>query len=133
MIKLLGLFLAISLVAVACGGDDDNASAGTNGSAATQPPAATTSAPTTVAVTASNFSFDKPSISVPRNTQVTVNFTNSDANTPHDFGVSVPGTSRVGICTGPCTGSITFSSGAPGAFVFNCNVHPTMTGTFTVT
>lgn len=128
MTKLLGLFLAITLVAVACGGDDDN-----GGSTATQAPAATTAAPTTVAVTALNFAFDKPSISVPRNTQVTVNFTNSDANTPHDFGVSVPGTSRVAVCTGPCTGSITFDSGAAGTFAFNCQVHPTMTGTFTVT
>ena len=126
MTKLLGLFLAITLVAVACGGDDDTDS----NSTATQEPAAAT----TVAVTAVNFAFDKPSISVPRNTQVTVNFTNSDANAPHDFGVSIPGASRVAVCAGPCVGSVTFNSGAAaGSFVFNCNVHPTMTGTFAVT
>jgi plastocyanin len=63
---------------------------------------------------------------------VTVNFTNNDNAVPHDFGVSVPGVAHTSTCNGPCTASISFNSGAPGTFSFQCSIHADMVGVFTV-
>lgn len=106
--------------------------------AATQPPAPqpTTppapSGPVTIAVSARNLAFDRTSISVLRNATVTVNFTNNDALVAHDFGVSIPFVPHTATCNGPCQVSITFNSGPPGAYTFQCTIHPEMLGTFTV-
>ena len=112
---------------------------------ATQPPAAATqppapqptsppapSGPVTIAVSARNLAFDRASISVPRNATVTVNFTNNDALVAHDFGASIPFVPHTETCTGPCQASITFESGPPGAYTFQCSIHAEMVGTFTV-
>jgi len=97
---------------------------------ATTPPSP--SGPVTTAVSARNLAFDRTSISVPRNATVTVNFTNNDALVAHDFGVSIPFVPHTATCNGPCQASITFNSGPPGAYTFQCTIHPEMLGTFTV-
>jgi plastocyanin len=106
--------------------------------APTQPPAPQPTAPpvqsgpVTIAVSARNLAFDRASISVPRNSTVTVNFTNNDALVAHDFGVSIPFVPHTETCSGPCQASITFNSGPPGAYTFQCSIHADMVGTFTV-
>jgi len=106
--------------------------------AATQPPAPqptsppAPSGPVTIAVSAKNLAFDRTSITVPRNTSVTVNFTNNDALVAHDFGVSIPFVPHTETCAGPCQASISFNSGLPGAYTFQCSVHQEMVGTFIV-
>ena len=89
-------------------------------------------APVTLAVVATNLVFSRQSITVPANTQVTVNFTNNDTSVPHDFGVSLPGVAHTETCNGPCTRGITFNSGPPGTFTFQCSVHADMVGPFIV-
>jgi plastocyanin len=96
----------------------------------TPPPAP--SGPVTIAISAQNLAFDRASISVPRNATVTVNFTNKDVLVAHDFGVSIPFVPHTATCNGPCEASITFSSGPPGAYTFQCSTHQEMVGTFTV-
>jgi plastocyanin len=96
----------------------------------TSPPAA--SGPVTIAVSARNLAFDRASIAVPRNATVTVNFTNNDALVTHDFGVSIPFVPHTETCAGPCQASITFDSGPPGSYTFQCSIHADMVGIFTV-
>jgi hypothetical protein len=96
----------------------------------TAPPAP--SGPVTIAVSALNLAFDRTSISVPRNATVTVNFTNNDVLVTHDFGVSIPFVPHTETCAGPCQASITFNSGPPAAYTFQCSVHADMVGSFTV-
>ena len=86
----------------------------------------------TLAIVATNLVFSRQSISVPANTQVTVNFTNNDTSVPHDFGVSIPFVPHTNTCNGPCTGSITFNSGPAGTYTFQCSVHADMVGPFIV-
>jgi plastocyanin len=81
---------------------------------------------------ATNLVFDRQSITVAANAPVTVNFTNNDTGVPHDFGVSLPGVAHTEACNGPCTRTLTFNSGAPGSFTFQCSIHSDMVGTFTV-
>jgi len=96
------------------------------------PPAPSVGSPVTLAVAAMNLSFDRRSITVAANSQVTVNFTNNDAGVPHDFGVSLPGVAHTEGCPGPCTRTISFNSGPPGSFTFQCSIHADMVGDFTV-
>jgi plastocyanin len=70
---------------------------------------------------------------VTANSPVTVNFTNNDAGVPHDFGVSLPGVAHTLACNGPCMASLSFNSGPPGSFTFQCSIHSDMVGIFTVT
>jgi plastocyanin len=35
-------------------------------------------------------------------------------------------------CSGPCQASITFNSGPPGSYTFQCSIHADMVGMFTV-
>jgi len=86
----------------------------------------------TLNVVAQNVAFDRSSITVPANTNITVNFRNNDVSVPHDFGVSIPGVPHSATCNGPCTASITFNSGPPGTYTFQCSVHPSMVGGFIV-
>ena len=69
---------------------------------------------------------------MPANTRVTVNFSNNDTGVDHDFGVSVPFVPHTATCAGPCTASISFESGPPGVYTFQCSIHAEMVGTFTV-
>ena len=88
--------------------------------------------PVTLAVSAFNLSFDRETISVPANSRVTVNFSNNDTSVDHDFGVSIPFVPHTATCAGPCTASISFDSGPPGVYTFQCSIHAEMVGRFTV-
>jgi plastocyanin len=59
---------------------------------------------------------------------------NQDQGVPHDIAVRAPGAPASGICSGPCSVSISFTAPAPGNYQFYCPVHPTdMVGTLVVT
>jgi plastocyanin len=96
------------------------------------PPTAVPAGPVTLSITARNLAFDRTTIAVPANTSVTVNFSNEDTLVAHDFGVSIPFVPHTETCNGPCTARLTFNSGPPGSYTFQCSVHADMVGTFTV-
>jgi plastocyanin len=85
-----------------------------------------------LAVHAMNIAFDRSEIRVPAGRLVTVVFTNSDTGVPHDFGVSIPFVPHTETCSGPCERSITFESGAPASYTFQCSIHAEMVGAFVV-
>jgi Cupredoxin-like domain len=75
--------------------------------------------------------YDRTTIVVPRESTITVTFTNSDSE-PHDFGVSIPGLAHTEACRGPCSRSLTFNTGAPATYSFQCTIHAEMVGELTV-
>lgn len=101
-------------------------------------PTAVTSAPppqrpagsSTVVIVAELLAYDRTTITVPANTQVTITMQNNDPGIGHD--VQVIGRGGTDTCTGPCSRSVTLNSGPPARYVFLCSLHPTMRGTFIV-
>jgi hypothetical protein len=75
--------------------------------------------------------YDRTLLLVPRESTITVTFTNSDSE-PHDFGVSIPNVPHTEACRGPCSRSLTFNTGAPGNYSFQCTLHQGMVGVLTV-
>jgi plastocyanin len=140
---------ALLVVAVAAGyvvvsgatpnlGGDPRAqlTSGVPGATLTPPPLAPTSAAATpgpIVVNLGNIVnvYDRTLLLVPRESTVTVTFTNSDSE-PHDFGVSIPAVPHTEACRGPCTRSLTFNTGAPGNYSFQCTLHQGMVGVLTV-
>jgi hypothetical protein len=86
-----------------------------------------------VAVTLGNLGniYDRTYLIVPRESTIIVSFTNIDSE-PHDFGVSIPGVAHTEACRGPCTRQLTFNSGPPGTYTFQCTLHQGMVGELTV-
>jgi plastocyanin len=93
-------------------------------------------------ITAKNLLFDKRSMTVPANTQITVRFNNQDPGIIHNFAVYkskaataaplAPG-SKGNLITGVASENITFTTPGPGTYYFHCDVHPdTMNGSFIV-
>ncbi len=93
-----------------------------------------------VALVAQNISFQPTSFTLRAGAQVTIDFSNKDVQTQHNF-VLFPGKDATGkplftgqIITGPATAAYSFTAPGPGTYFFHCAVHPTqMTGTVTVT
>jgi len=81
-------------------------------------------------ISASLLQFNRATITVPANTQVTIRLQNNDAGVAHD--IQVPRKGAANQCTGPCSTSTSFNSGAPATYPFLCSIHPTMAGTLIV-
>lgn len=79
---------------------------------------------------ADTLTFNPRTVQVPSNTQVTLIMNNTDQLVAHDIQILDRGTT--GLCTGPCTGTMTFNSGPPGTYAMLCSIHPTMRGTLVV-
>ena len=70
---------------------------------------------------------------------VTIHFSNQDANIPHNVAVfngpdaNAPAILHGPVITGPATTDYSFTLPGPGTYYFHCDVHPTqMTGTITL-
>jgi plastocyanin len=123
----IALLAVLALVLVACG-DDDTTSDTTEAPTTTAAPA-TTEAPIAadaVALTISGFDFGDP-ITVPIGTEVTI--TNEDG-APHTW-TSNDGVWDSGSLSGGDSFSFTFNDA--GEYAFFCGIHPSMTGSITVT
>jgi hypothetical protein len=144
---LAGALLVVAVVAgyivvagaprdISTGDDPRRLGSGVPGATLTPPPLAPTSAAATpgpIVVNLGNMGnvYNRTLLLVPRESTVTVTFTNSDAE-PHDFGVSIPAVPHTEACRGPCTRSLTFNTGAPGNYSFQCTLHQGMVGVLTV-
>ena len=75
--------------------------------------------------------FEQTELAVAAGTQLTLAFDNRDTGIPHnwalyrDEGHSDPlAGANDNICTGPCSGQVTFGPLDPGTYFFRCDVHP---------
>jgi len=85
-----------------------------------------------LAVHATNFSFSPGTLTVTTGALVTIHFVNDDQSIPHNIAFDLAEPQSTTPCPGPCTADLTFDAPAPGEYVFNCSVHPYMTGTLRV-
>jgi plastocyanin len=125
-LAVLGAVLALGLVAAACSSDNGGSTA------TTTPPAATgatgggggTGGTT---LTMQNIAYDPTSLSVATGSTITLD--NKDSVT-HTF--TVDGQDVDVTVDGSTTGTATIDLAA-GSYDFHCKIHPSMTGTLTVT
>jgi plastocyanin len=133
--RLIGLILAASLAIGACGSASTPSPAATSTAPATAPASAPASvAPSSAggdagasAVTIQNFAFNPRTVTVKVGTKVT--WTNQDS-TAHTVTFDTGDTKSGNIAQG-ATFEQTFSSA--GSLTYHCSIHPSMTGTVTVT
>ena len=92
-----------------------------------------------VAIAAQNIKFDKDKLSFPAGQNVTIRFNNQDAGIEHNVAI-YSGKDATGesvfqgeIITGPATANYRFEAPSEGSYYFQCDVHPQMNGTATVT
>jgi len=72
--------------------------------------------------------FDRTTLEIPANVDVTIHFINEDTGVPHNFAAYKTEAAQeamgVGeICTAPCDNSITINA-PPGEYFFRCDLHP---------
>lgn len=99
---------------------------------------------TETTITASGIKFDKPTLTFPAATEVTVTFENADTGVPHDFtvweseaaatsndaGAKIAATNQI---AGGNADDVSFAIPEPGEYYFNCTIHPpSMFGTVEV-
>lgn len=137
--ELLATFaVLIAVTAVACGPAGTTAVTPST-VASTTSTISGTPVKVTVDLVARGFAFEKTAISVPAGSTVTLNFSNQDSGVPHNFAAYTNADAAKSIfvgqvISGPGTVTYTFTApSTPGNYFFRCDVHPNMTGTFTVT
>ncbi|MEA2829152.1 MAG: hypothetical protein QOG43_3591 [Actinomycetota bacterium] len=87
---------------------------------------------------AKNIAFDHKEISLPANTEVDVDFKNTDKGIPHNVAIyggadaTAPVVFKGDILAGPAETKYHFTSPAAGDYHFQCDVHPNMSGTVKV-
>jgi plastocyanin len=94
---------------------------------------ATTSS--TLHIAAQNIQFDTTQLDAPADQAFVLEFANNDAGVPHNVEIKdATGASsfKGQIITGPAKASYQIPALAAGTYTFLCDVHPTMTGTLTV-
>ncbi len=94
--------------------------------------------PVTLTETAKDVVFTEAELEAPAGAPITIDFDNQDGGIPHNMrifeGDAAEGTPvfEGEIITGPAKAAYDVGPLAPGAYLFDCVVHPTMTGTLTV-
>lgn len=129
LIAMMGGIAAIPLLLGAA------AATGVVGIADEEPGAEVASGPV-VKIAAANIAFDKAALEAPADTPFQIQFSNNDAQ-PHNVAIlSAPGSTeplfRGAIITGPKETTYKVEALPAGSYPFQCDVHPTMSGTFTV-
>jgi plastocyanin len=88
---------------------------------------------------AKGIKFLQPKLTVtPSGGKVAIHFVNGDAGTQHNIAVfrgadaTAPVLFRGELVTGPGSADYSFGAPPPGTYFFHCDVHPTMTGTLTL-
>jgi plastocyanin len=89
-----------------------------------------------VSIVAQGLAFDTPELTLPAQGEVVIAFDNQDAGIPHNVAIY---TEQGGdpifqgeIVTGPTTVDYRFPAPDPGTYFFQCDIHPTMTGSASV-
>lgn len=124
-LALLGAALAIGLVAAACGGGGSSSSETTTPA---QPPATSPGGgSTSTTLTMQNIAFSPTSLSVA--TGSTIDLDNKDS-VEHTFTVDGQ---DVDVDIQPSSTATATIDLAAGSYDFHCKIHPSMTGTLTVT
>jgi plastocyanin len=93
--------------------------------------------PAGVKVKAQSVAFDRTDIALKADAEVEITFTNADKGIQHNIDIFAgdPSNSlfKGDLVTGASTVTYTFKAPAAGTYKFQCDVHPTMNGTVTVT
>jgi plastocyanin len=111
------------------------------GGSPTEPPPSGSGASATASIAAAGVEFNTDTLSFPANTPVVLTFDNQDdVNTtgPHNVSIYADDTLADNLFTGdlvngPATVDYQVPALQPGEYYFQCDVHPTMTGTVSVT
>jgi plastocyanin len=94
-------------------------------------------APAGVKIKAQSVAFDRTDIALKADAEVEITFTNADKGIQHNIDIFAgdPSNSlfKGDLVTGASTVTYTFKAPAAGTYKFQCDVHPTMNGTVTVT
>ena len=100
--------------------------------------AAQTAKSVTIDIVSVNMAFDLDTITVPAGAEVTINLDNQDDGVPHNVSFYTDESAAEEIfigdlITGPDRVTQTFTAPSdPGAYYFQCDVHPFMNGAFVV-
>lgn len=87
---------------------------------------------TTVELSAHSTAFDQARLEVPADQTFAIDFTNTDP-APHNVAIHGNGAVRTGEAfSGPGQRTYVFAGLPAGTYVFQCDVHPFMTGTLVV-
>jgi plastocyanin len=127
----------LGLGIIACGGDDESGASSTPaGSTPLAKVAKTPSADGSITVVAKNLAFDTDELSSPAG-ELTIVLDNRDGGTPHNIhfflGANARGESmgETALTNGPSEETLEMDL-AVGDYFFQCDVHPNMNGTLTV-
>jgi plastocyanin len=120
---LVTLLVVLALAMAACGGDDDGADGGADAG-----DDAGSSAEGGIDVTASGFAFEPNTLTATAGETTSVTFTNEDAEA-HTFTIEELDVDLSAAGGETVEGEL---SADAGAYEFVCRIHPSMTGTLTV-
>jgi len=86
-------------------------------------------------VRAVNLAFAPTQVTLPAGTPLRIILDNADTSVPHNVAVTRDGTeiAKGPIISGPARAETRFGPLTAGSYTFVCDVHPTMTGTLTIT
>jgi plastocyanin len=101
-----------------------------------EPTSQPTGGPSVTEIGAEGIAFDTDELSFPPESDVTLHFVNRDPGIPHNVAIyesqGGPAIFQGEIITGPDQVDYSFTTPSPGEYYFQCDVHPTMSGSVAV-